>query len=79
MIAEVGTTRDVDTTFATGVQKRPSMAAVPNSSTFSMKTRFDSANDFDQRRAAARRTALIIGAIAVALFALSIIEVAIQK
>ncbi len=35
--------------------------------------------DIDQRRAAARRTALIIGAIAIFLFALSIIEVAIQK
>ncbi len=37
------------------------------------------ANDLDQRRAAAKRTALIVGAIAVFLFALSIIEVAIQK
>jgi hypothetical protein len=37
------------------------------------------ANDIDQRRAAAKRTALIIGAIAVFLFAISIIEVAIQK
>ena len=36
-------------------------------------------NDLDARRAAARRTALIIGAIAIFLFALSIIEVAIQK
>ena len=38
-----------------------------------------SVNDIDARRAAARRTALIIGAIAIFLFALSIIEVAIQK
>jgi hypothetical protein len=37
------------------------------------------ANDIDARRAAARRTALIIGAIAIFLFALSIIEVAVQK
>ena len=37
------------------------------------------ANDLDARRAAARRTALIVGAIAVFLFALSIFEVAIQK
>ena len=37
------------------------------------------ANDIDARRAAARRTALIIGAIAIFLFALSIIEVALQK
>jgi hypothetical protein len=37
------------------------------------------ARDFDARRTAARRTALIIGAIAVLLFALSIIEVAVQK
>jgi len=36
-------------------------------------------NDLDQRRSAAKRTALIVGAIAVFLFALSIIEVAIQK
>jgi len=35
--------------------------------------------DIDQRRAAAKRTALIIGAIAVFLFALSIIEVALGK
>jgi hypothetical protein len=33
----------------------------------------------DAGRAAAKRTALIIGAIAIFLFALSIIEVAIQK
>ena len=37
------------------------------------------ANDIDVRRAVAKRTALIIGAIAVFLFAISIIEVAIQK
>ena len=37
------------------------------------------ANDLDARRAAAKRTASIIGAIAIFLFALSIIEVAIQK
>jgi hypothetical protein len=36
-------------------------------------------NDLDHRRAAARRTALIIGAIAVFLFILSIVEVALQK
>lgn len=58
---------------------RPSMAAVLNNSTLSMKPRIDSAHDFDRRRAAAKRTALIVGAIAVFLFALSIIEVAIQK
>ena len=55
------------------------MAAVLNNSTLSMKPRIDSAHDFDRRRAAAKRTALIVGAIAVFLFALSIIEVAIQK
>ena len=37
------------------------------------------ANDLDARRAAAKRTALIVGAIAVFLFALSIIEVALGK
>jgi hypothetical protein len=37
------------------------------------------ANDLDARRAAAKRTALIVGAIAVCLFVLSIVEVAIQK
>jgi len=37
------------------------------------------ANDLDARRAAAKRTALIVGAIAIFLFALSIIEVAIKK
>jgi len=37
------------------------------------------ANDLDQRRAAAKRTALIVGAIAIFLFAFSIFEVAIQK
>jgi hypothetical protein len=58
---------------------RPCMAADCNNSTFSMKPRLDPANDIDVRRAAAKRTALIIGAIAVFLFALSIIEVAIQK
>ena len=36
-------------------------------------------DDVNARRAAAKRTALIVGAIAVFLFALSIIEVAIQK
>jgi hypothetical protein len=44
-----------------------------------LKPRIDSANDFDARRAAARRTALILGGIAIFLFALSIIEVALQK
>ena len=38
-----------------------------------------SANDFNARRAAARRTALILGGVAFFLFALSIIEVALQK
>jgi hypothetical protein len=37
------------------------------------------ASDIDQRRAAAKRTALIVGAIAIFLFAFSIFEVAIQK
>ena len=36
-------------------------------------------DDINARRAAAKRTALIVGAIAIFLFALSIIEVAIQK
>ncbi len=36
-------------------------------------------DDLDARRAAAKRTALIVGAIAVFLFVLSIVEVAIQK
>jgi len=36
-------------------------------------------NDLDARRAAARRTALIVGAIAVFLFVLSIVEVVLQK
>ena len=44
-----------------------------------MKPQIGSANDFNARRSAARRTALIIGAIAVFLFVLSIVEVAIQK
>jgi hypothetical protein len=37
------------------------------------------ANDFEARRAAAKRTALIVGAIAVALFVLSIVEVVLSK
>jgi len=37
------------------------------------------ATDFDRRRANARRTALIIGAIAVFLFVMSIVEVVIHK
>jgi hypothetical protein len=44
-----------------------------------MKPRIDSVNDIDARRAAARRTAMIVGAIAVLLFVLSIVEVAIHK
>jgi hypothetical protein len=43
-----------------------------------MKPPFTAA-DVDRRRAAAKRTALIVGVIAVCLFALSIIEVAIHK
>ena len=43
-----------------------------------MKTQFDNA-DFDARRAAVRRTALIVGGIAVLLFVLSIVEVVLQK
>jgi hypothetical protein len=35
--------------------------------------------NIDARRAAARRTALILGGIAVFLFVLSIVEVALQK
>jgi hypothetical protein len=53
------------------------MAADSNEEHFPMKPQ--TANDIDQRRAAAKRTALIVGAIAIFLFALSIIEVAIQK
>jgi hypothetical protein len=37
------------------------------------------ANDMDHRRAAAKRTALIVGVIAVALFVLSIVEVVFSK
>ena len=37
------------------------------------------ASDIETRRAAARRTAMILGGIALFLFALSIIEVALQK
>jgi hypothetical protein len=37
------------------------------------------ANDMEARRAAAKRTALIVGAIAVLLFVLSIVEVVLQK
>ena len=44
-----------------------------------MKPQMGSTADLDRRRANARRTALIIGAIAVFLFALSIIEVMIHK
>ena len=36
-------------------------------------------NDLEARRAAAKRTALIVGAIAVFLFVLSIVEVVLQK
>ena len=36
-------------------------------------------DDVNARRAAAKRTALIVGAIAVFLFVLSIVEVALQK
>ena len=36
-------------------------------------------DDINARRAAAKRTALIVGAIAVFLFVLSIVEVALQK
>ena len=43
-----------------------------------MKTETSHEN-IDARRAAARRTAMIVGAIAVLLFILSIVEVAIQK
>jgi hypothetical protein len=35
--------------------------------------------NIDARRAAARRTALILGGIAVLLFVISIVEVALQK
>lgn len=37
------------------------------------------ANDLDQRRAAAKRTALIVGAIAIGLFVFSILEVVLSK
>ncbi|HEV7490506.1 MAG TPA: hypothetical protein VGO25_06840 [Rhodanobacteraceae bacterium] len=43
-----------------------------------MKTQL-SHDDLETRRAAAKRTALILGAIAVFLFVLSIVEVALQK
>jgi uncharacterized integral membrane protein len=36
-------------------------------------------DDIEARRAAAKRTAMIVGAIAVLLFVLSIVEVALQK
>jgi hypothetical protein len=55
------------------------MAALFNNSTFSMKPRIDSATDVDRRRAAAKRTALIVGVIAVMLFVLSIVEVVLSK
>ncbi len=44
-----------------------------------MKPQLDTTSDLDARRAAAKRTALIVGTIAVALFVLSIVEVAMQK
>jgi len=37
------------------------------------------ANDIDTRRAAAKRTALIVGVIAVLIFAVSIVEVVFSK
>ena len=37
------------------------------------------ANDIDARRAAAKRTALFVGLVAVFLFVLSIVEVALKK
>jgi hypothetical protein len=43
-----------------------------------VKTQF-SHDDLELRRAAAKRTAMIVGAIAVLLFVLSIVEVALQK
>jgi hypothetical protein len=55
------------------------MADPLNNSMLLMKPRIDSAHDIDARRAAARRTALVIGAIAVFLFALTIIEVVVRK
>jgi hypothetical protein len=36
-------------------------------------------NDIEARRAAAKRTAMIVGAIAIALFVFSIVEVAMSK
>ena len=36
-------------------------------------------NDLDARRAAAKRTALIVGVVAVMLFVLSIVEVVLSK
>jgi hypothetical protein len=39
----------------------------------------NSANDIEARRAAAKRTAMIVGAIAIALFVFSIVEVAMSK
>jgi len=44
-----------------------------------MKPQSGSTADFDRRRANARRTALIVGAIAVFLFVMSIVEVVIHK
>jgi hypothetical protein len=76
VIAELGTVDGFSDVFFTGLQKRPYVAALLK---HSMKPRIDSANDTEARRAAARRTALIVGAIAVFLFVLSIVEVAIKK
>ena len=44
-----------------------------------MKPQMGSTTDLDRRRANARRTALIIGGVAVFLFVLSIVEVVIHK
>jgi hypothetical protein len=44
-----------------------------------MKPHMSSTDDFNRRRANARRTAAIIGAIAVFLFVMSIVEVVIHK
>ena len=55
------------------------MAALPRNSTISMKPHLTPANDIETRRAGAKRTAMIVGAIAVALFVFSILEVALSK
>ncbi len=58
---------------------RPSMAALFKNSTLSMKPINNPADGMEARQRAAKRTALIVGLIAVFLFVLSIVEVALKK